>query len=64
MIAPACRALIHLPDARTCCTLGDLYGTRLMRDPEGGQFYRLFLNPNDNQVGTHPGRTGQRVMVN
>ncbi len=53
----------NLPDARTCCTVGDMYGTRLMLDPRGGQLHRLFLNPNDHPVGTHPARTGRRVMV-
>lgn len=55
------RNRVELPDARICVELGDVYGRRLMRDPIGGQFYTLWLNPNDHAVGTMQAREAKLV---
>jgi len=43
-----------LPDAAECLVMGDLVGCRDVRDPIGGQRYRVWINPNPHNVGTIP----------
>lgn len=51
-----------LPDAPECEAMEDLYGLRDMRDPIGGQHYKIWLNPNDHQVGYTNARSAKYVM--
>lgn len=51
----------NIPDARTCVALGDVYGSRLMVDPQGGQLWEVRYNPHDHQVGYMRARTAYLV---